>query len=43
VIDHVVLRDPRECLRPVHGLRQFRRQQAEQHLVVNPPGRQRVV
>ena len=43
VIDHVVLRDPRERLRPVHGLRQFRRQQGEEPLVIDPPGGQRVV
>ena len=43
VIDHVVLRDPRECLRPVHGLRQLRRQQREQPLVIDPPGGQRVI
>jgi hypothetical protein len=43
VIDHVVLRDPRERLRPVHGLRQFRRQQGKQALVIDPPGGQRVI
>ena len=43
VIDDVVFRDPRECLRPVHGLRQFRRQQGEEPLVIDPPGRQRVI
>jgi len=43
VIDHVVFGDPRERLRPVHGLRQLRRQQGEQPLVVDPPGRQRVI
>jgi hypothetical protein len=42
-VDHVVLRDPRPGLRPVHGLRQLRRQQGEQLLVVDPPGGQRVI
>jgi len=35
--------DPRAGLRPVHGLRQLRRQQAEQLLVVDPAGGKRVV
>jgi hypothetical protein len=35
-----VLRYPRAGLRPVDGLRQFRRQQGEQLLVVDPPGGQ---
>jgi hypothetical protein len=43
VIDHVVFRDPRERLRAVHGLRQFRRHQGEEPLVIDPPGGQRVI
>ena len=43
VADHVVLRDPRGRLRPVHGLRQLRGQQRKQALVINPPGGQRVI
>jgi hypothetical protein len=43
VIDHVVFCDPRECPGPVHGLRQFRHQQGEEPLVVDPPGGQRVI
>ena len=38
-----MLRDPRACLRAVHGLRQLRRQQGEQLLVVDPPCGQGVV
>ncbi len=38
-----MLRDPRAGLRPVDGLRQFRCQQGEEPLVVDPPGGQRVV
>ena len=37
VVDHVVLRDPRDCLRPVDERGQFRRQQGEQLLVVDAP------
>ena len=43
VIDHVALRDPGARLRPVHGLRQFRRQQGKELLVIDPPGGQRVI
>ena len=43
VVDHVVPRDPRGGLRPVHGLRQFGGQQGEQPLVVNAPFGERVV
>jgi len=43
VVDHVALRDPRAGLRPVDGLRQFRRQQGEEPLVVDSPGGERVV
>jgi hypothetical protein len=43
VAGHVVLRDPRADLRPVDRLRQFRCQQGEEPLVVDPPGGQRVV
>ena len=43
VIDHVVFCDPLPGRWAVHGLRQFRGQQEEQLLVINPPGRQRVI
>jgi len=43
VVDHVVLRDPRAGRPPVDGPRQFRCQQGEEPLVVDPPGGQRVV
>jgi hypothetical protein len=42
-VDDVMPRDPRPRLRAVHGLRQLRRQQGEQPLVVGPPGGKRVV
>ena len=43
VIDHVVLGDPLPGCGAVHGLRQFRGQQGEQLLVIDPPGGQRVI
>ena len=42
-VDDVVLRDPGPGLRPVHQRRQHLREQGEQPLVIDPPGRQRIV
>jgi hypothetical protein len=42
-VGDVMLRDPGTALRPVHQRRQYLREQGEQPLVIDPPGRQRIV
>ena len=42
-VDDVMPRDPGTALRPVHQRRQHLREQGEQPLVIDPPGRQRIV